>query len=98
MSSDERARIEREIRAKAARRVRTKLGFYWHVAVFTLANAAMVAINLAYTPERLWFVWPLGGWGAALVLHGLATFQSTSVTQDMIEAEVQRELAKRGLA
>ena len=98
MSNDERMRIEREIRAKAVRRVRAKLGFYWHLAVFTLVNIAIVAINLSYTPERHWFVWPLGGWGFALALHAFATFQHGGLSNDMVEAEVRRELAKRGIA
>ena len=96
--SEERKRIEQSIRHKAASRVRKKLGFYWHAVVFTLANAAMIAINLQHSPDYHWFVWPLAGWGAALAMHGFATFQGTGMSEAMIEAEVQRELAKRGLA
>lgn len=94
----ERKRIEQSIRHKAQSRVRRKLGFYWHAAVFVLANAAMIAINLQHSPGYLWFVWPLCGWGAALALHGFATFQGAGMSEAMIEAEVQRELAKRGMA
>lgn len=97
-TTEERKRVEHEIRHKAARRVRMKIGLYWHAAVFTLVNVALIAINMAYTPERLWFVWPLGGWGAALLLHAFGTFQGGGLSSQMIEAEVQRELAKRGLA
>jgi hypothetical protein len=96
--ADERKRIEQSIRHKAQGRVRRKLGFYWHAVVFALANAAMLAINLQHSPGYLWFVWPLCGWGAALALHGFATFQGAGMSEAMIEAEVQRELSKRGLA
>jgi hypothetical protein len=92
-----RTQIEQSIRAKAKRRVRKKLAFYWHFVVFVLANAAMTAINLRHSPGYNWFVWPLAGWGAALALHGFATFQGGGLTEGMIEAEVQRELARRGL-
>ena len=95
--ADERKRIEQSIRHKAASRVRKKLAFYWHAVVFALANAAMIAINLQHSPDYHWYVWPLAGWGAALALHGFATFQGTGMSEAMIEAEVQRELAKRGL-
>jgi hypothetical protein len=95
--SDERKRIEQSIRQKATSRVRKKLGFYWHAVVFALANAAMIAINLQHSPSYLWFVWPLCGWGAALALHGFATFQGSGLSESMIQAEVDRELAKRGL-
>ena len=96
--ADERKHIEQSIRQKAKSRVRQKLGFYWHFAVFALANAAMIAINLQHSPDYHWFVWPLCGWGAALALHAFATFQGTGMSEAMIEAEVQRELAKRGMA
>jgi hypothetical protein len=95
--SDERSRIEQSIRQKATSRVRKKLGFYWHVVVFALANGAMLAINLQHSPQYHWFVWPLCGWGAALALHGFAIFQGSGMSEAMIEAEIQRELAKRGL-
>ena len=97
-SDEERRRIVHSIRERATARVRAKLGFYWHLAAFTLTNAALIAINFAYSPGVLWFVWPLGGWGAGLVMHGLATYQTGGVSEAMIEAEVQSELRKRGLA
>jgi hypothetical protein len=96
-SSDDRLRIEREVRARAVRRVRAKVGLYWHVLCFVLVNAALVAINLHYTPERSWFVWPLAGWGAALLMHAFAVLQRPGLHEDMVEAEVRRELARRGL-
>ncbi|MGD8863640.1 MAG: 2TM domain-containing protein [Myxococcales bacterium] len=98
MEEQERARIEHEIRARAKRKVGARLGFYWHAVVYVMANAAMLAINLTKTPDTLWFVWPLAGWGAALLLHAFATFQGQGMTEDMIQAEVDRELARRGLA
>jgi hypothetical protein len=94
----ERARIEREVRQRAQKRVYKRIGFMWHLLVFLMANGAMIAIDLRYSPNTSWFVWPLAGWGAALLMHAFATFGSRSVTSDMIEAEVQRELARRGLA
>jgi fatty acid desaturase len=98
MASDERAAIEREIRGKAVRRVRARLGFYWHLLLFAMTNVALAAINLHYSPGYLWFVWPLCAWGAGLLLHAVATFQIGGMSEAMIEAEIKRELAKRGLA
>jgi hypothetical protein len=96
--TEERARIEREVRSQALKRVRAKVGFYWHFLCFALVNAALVAINLRYTPQQLWFVWPLAAWGAAVVLHAFAVFTGRGLTDDMIEAEVRRELARRGVS
>ena len=94
----ERARIEHEVRQRAQKRVYKRVGFMWHAMVFMMANGAMIAINMHYSPQTTWFVWPLGGWGAALLMHAFATFGTGSMTSDMIEAEVQRELARRGLS
>jgi 2TM domain len=92
-----RAEIEREVRAKARGRVRAKLGFGWHLAVFVLVNVVLYALNRSYTPNTLWFVWPLSGWGLALAFHALGVYQGSGIREEMLEAEVRRELARRGL-
>ena len=96
MDQDERKRIEQEIRVEVTRRVRAKMGFYWHAAVFAMVNGALAAINLFYSPETRWFQWPLAAWGCGLILHWMAVFPR-GLSADMIESEIQRELAKRGL-
>jgi hypothetical protein len=89
--------IEREIRAKATTRAYSKLGFMWHFAVFAMVNLALVAINLKYSPDTIWFVWPLGAWGAGVFLHAFATFMMGGMTDDMLEQEIEREKRRRGL-
>jgi hypothetical protein len=97
ISKEERAKIMREVEHKARRRAWGRVGFAWHLAVFLMANGAMLAINLTYTPDTKWFVWPLAAWGAGLFMHAFATFMGQGMTDDMIQAEVQREMARRGL-
>lgn len=92
------AAVERQIRARAVRRVAAKLSLYWHLAVFVMANAAMLAINLIYAPDQLWFLWPLCAWSAALVLHAFAVFQVRGMGENMIQAEIERERAQRTAA
>jgi hypothetical protein len=90
--------LERSIRAKATRRVRAKIGLMWHFAVFAMVNLAMFAIDQRYTPSVQWFVWPLSGWGAALLLHAFAVMSARGLTEDMIRVEIDREKRLRGLA
>jgi hypothetical protein len=101
MPSEERSRkdrrIERKITIKAKRRVRSKVGFMWHFAVFVMVNLTIVAINLNYTPKTLWFFWPLAGWGAGLLLHGFATAMGTGASSDMVAREIEIEKQRRGL-
>jgi hypothetical protein len=52
-------------------------GFYIHLAAYVVVNAVLVGINLATTPERLWFRWPLLGWGIGILAHTIVTFAVT---------------------
>ena len=90
--------IERKLVRKARRRVRSKVGFMWHFAAFVLVNLAAIAINLNYSPDYLWFVWLLGGWGAGLLAHAIAVFMMSGPTDSMVEREIEREKQRRGLA
>ncbi|MFT3924844.1 MAG: 2TM domain-containing protein [Myxococcales bacterium] len=98
MNQSDRAQIEREVRQQIVRRMRIKLGFSWHAAVFAVANAAMIAINVRFTPNTLWCVWPLGAWGVGLLFHAFAAFGGGSLSEAEIQAQVQAELARRGLS
>src|SRR4051812_7799756 len=98
MNTNDKAQIEREIRQQVVRRARVKLGFSWHAAIFFMANAAMIAINFRFTPNTLWFVWPLAAWGASLLMHAYAVFGGGSVSEAEIQAQVQAELARRGIS
>jgi hypothetical protein len=95
MNDRERAELERQIRAKALSKARAKVGLRWHALVFALVNVLLYAINMMFTPLVPWFIWPLSGWGIALALHAFATVSGPRVDEDAIEAEVQRELARR---
>ena len=97
MDASTRSDIEREVRAAALAKVRAKLGFAWHLGIFVPVNVALFAINRAYSPDSAWFVWPLCAWAFALALHGAAVFQGAGVRESMLEAEIQRELSRRGL-
>ena len=44
-------------------------GFAWHLGAYFIVSGAAVALNIAVTPETLWFPFPLVGWGAVLALH-----------------------------
>jgi 2TM domain len=92
------ADIEQRVRRRATRRVYARVGLMWHAGVFAMANTAMYAIDERYTPMVAWFVWPLAAWGVALALHAFATFSAAGMTEDMIQAQIQREKHRRGLA
>lgn len=81
-------------RYEAARRqVRNLKGFWIHLTAFVVANAAMAALNLSRTPDRLWFYWVTFGWGAGILLHALLVFGS-GIAKNWEERKIQ-EILKR---
>ncbi|HSD08347.1 2TM domain-containing protein [Flavobacterium sp.] len=48
--------------------------FYQHLTVFVLCNPIIIVVNLMTSPGYLWFLWSLFGWGIAIVLHAMKTF------------------------
>ena len=51
---------------------RAMIVFGIHLALFILVVAASAALNLYATPDRIWFIWLLAGWGIGLAAHDLA--------------------------
>jgi hypothetical protein len=82
----------------AERRVKAKVGFYWHLASYLVVNAMLIGIYLlsALAAGELyypWFVWVMGPWGVGLIFNYLAVFvfnEGGNQTQQMIENEMRR--------
>ena len=77
----------------ARKRVEAKIGFYIHAGVFVAVNLLLVVINLTTSPNEIWFIYPLGGWGAGLLLHFFLTFSQISTSdwkKRMIDKEMDR--------
>ena len=82
--------------AEASKAANAKIGFFIHLLVYLLVNAGLVAINLFASSERIWFVWPLAGWGIGVLFHALAVFvfrKGSRVKQWMIASELQKQKA-----
>jgi uncharacterized oligopeptide transporter (OPT) family protein len=81
---------------RATKRVEAKIGFYIHLAVYVGVNILLIIINLASSPQYLWFKWPLMGWGIGVFLHAMSIFVLTGakfkkIKERMIEKEMKRE-------
>ncbi len=77
------------IEARAARRVRKKIGLYIHALVFVLVNLGFVLMHWV-NGGGPGFIW---GWGIGLAIHGLYTFvslQGEGVRERMIREEIER--------
>jgi hypothetical protein len=81
---------------QAERRVKAKLGFYWHLASYVVVNGFLITIYLvtSWADNGLyyfWPIWPLLGWGVGLFFNFLAVFvfpDTPASRQKMIEKEL----------
>jgi len=48
-----------------------KRGFFVHLVVYVLVNVMLIAINFIYSPEYIWFFYPLICWGIGIAMHYL---------------------------
>jgi hypothetical protein len=46
-------------------------GFVIHLGIFVVVVAALTALNLYRSPQHIWFIWVLAGWGIGLAAHDL---------------------------
>lgn len=89
---------------QARRQVQAKLGFQQHLIAYVLGAVLLVGIYLLTQvmpgfPEYPWFIWPLAGWGVALVAHFLEVFVFSEIRSEahhnrMIEHEMRRIVRK----
>ncbi len=64
----EQQRIRLEKKANAI------FGFYTNLGFYVVINACLIGLNLWTNPENFWAIWPVLGWGIAVVAHGLSVW------------------------
>ncbi|TDP02336.1 2TM domain-containing protein [Flavobacterium sp. 245] len=80
---------------KAQKKVKEIKGFYEHLTVFILVTVILIVINLLTSPEYLWFVWCIMGWGIGVVIHGLKAFEiSPAFSKEWEERKIKEILEK----
>ena len=80
---------------RAKKKVEARLGFRVHLTVYLFVNAILMTINLINSPEYLWFIWPLMGWGIGLFWHAMAVFvfdKKSALIENMIRKEMDKQL------
>ncbi len=50
-------------------------GFAVHIIAYIVMNIMLTVADFVYSPERLWFFFPLLGWGAGLIMHYLLGYR-----------------------
>ena len=83
---------------RAKKRVKAKVRFYRHLTIYIAVCVLLMLINFSTSTEYLWFIWPLMGWGIAVLLHALRVFGFAggfTITEQMIEKEMEEEVYKK---
>ena len=76
---------------------RERKAFTIHAIAYATSNSILIAINLLFVPQSLWFVFPLAGWGSGLAIHYYLGVHVVSqrIRRDEMRAE---KIARGGLS
>jgi len=87
-SLEEYKKAYREVVSEEEKRV-----FLIHLVVYVLVNAMLIAINFIYSPEAIWFFYPLIGWGIGITIHYLSGVRW--IQKELEEKEAKAEYKAR---
>jgi hypothetical protein len=83
-----------EIERLAHKRAGAKLGWYFHLVVYILVNAFMLALTyFGMGSRRPWSMYPMLGWGLGLALHGASVFligKGSGFREKLVQQERER--------
>jgi hypothetical protein len=77
-------------RERVRKSLQDRRDFGSHLVVFIVVNAFLVAAWAITGSGYFWPAWVLAGWGVGLVLHAWETFVHRPVTEEDVDAELQR--------
>jgi hypothetical protein len=52
-------------------------GFRFHLALYIAVNLLLIVLNFTLSPNKLWFYWPLLGWGIGIIAHGFGVYRQS---------------------
>ena len=85
--------MEDPILRKAQKRVKSKKGFYTHLAVFVSVGIFFLLLNLVTYEGEMWFFFPLLPWMVGVLIHYFTNFGFPG-TEIMNEGWEERQLEK----
>lgn len=86
----------RDFEVEARERAQAKYGFYKHLAVYFVINLMLFFINLVTAPETFWSIWPMIGWGVAIVFHAARVFVFAVREDEIVDRLAERERHRGG--
>lgn len=76
----------------AYQNAKLKVEFRIHLFSYIAVNLILAVVNILLSPETLWVIWPVLGWGIGLAVHAINVHFATnsSVKERMIEKEMKK--------
>lgn len=66
-------------------------GFRTHLIIYVAVNVLLIVLNLAGSADKMWFIWPLLGWGAGLLGHAyLVTKASKQGHPSLSQVDIEK--------
>jgi len=59
---------------QARKQTKREKEFYVHLASYLVVNTMLIGLNLFTSPDYLWFVWSILGWGIGIASHAADVF------------------------
>lgn len=69
--------------------------FKIHLYSYLVINTIFIIVNLSFSPQKLWFTWPLLGWGIGVFSHYMKAVRL--IERDIEKKEVMAEERAREL-
>lgn len=83
-----------EVYIRAKKRVENLKSFYIHFMIYILVNLMLFVINVISDPSYLWFLFPLGGWGIGVAIHGMTTLSLGKFGREWEERKIKEYIEK----
>jgi hypothetical protein len=75
-------------RERAIQRLKKRRDFYGHVLVYALVNGVLVTIWAVTGMHFFWPIFPMLGWGVAVILHAWDVYRSDTFSEEQIQREI----------
>jgi uncharacterized membrane protein len=76
-------------RQQAIKRIKAKDDFKIHLIVYLAVNAMLVVIWAFTGAGFFWPIFPIAGWGVAVVINGYVAYRGNIYTEEKIQHEME---------
>ena len=79
-----------QLRQRAVERMKARAGFWSHLVIYVAVNAFLVMVWAFTGVSFFWPVFPMVGWGIAVVANAWEVWRPDPVTEERIRREMNR--------